>query len=192
MFNRVAEFHRAFGHPVGTAAELPAQSIRDLRITLIDEELEEYCAAYAAHDCIEMADALADLLFVLAGAAVVYGIAPTDTVNSPYEGLTPLDGLSDAYADMLRDDFAAYMRAENADDLDGIAAAIVHMMVEIFGIARQSSIPINAVFAEVFRSNMSKLDEHGKPVLRADGKVLKSKLYSPPDIAAVLDMAANA
>jgi predicted HAD superfamily Cof-like phosphohydrolase len=188
MFNRVAEFHRAFGHPVGTAAKLPAQSMRDLRISLIAEELEEYCTAYTANDRIEMADALADLLFVLAGAAVVYGVAPTETVISPYEGLAPVEGMADAFADYLRDDYVTYLQAEHADDLDAIAAAIVHMMVEIFGIARQSSIPINAVFAEVCRSNFSKLDEHGKPVLRADGKILKSNRYSPPDIAAVLDM----
>jgi predicted HAD superfamily Cof-like phosphohydrolase len=42
------------------------------------------------------------------------------------------------------------------------------------------------VFEEIHRSNMSKLDADGKPVRREDGKVLKSDLYFPPDIAAVL------
>lgn len=40
--------------------------------------------------------------------------------------------------------------------------------------------------AEVHRSNMSKLGEDGKPIYRADGKVLKGPNYSPPDLAAVL------
>ncbi len=34
----------------------------------------------------------------------------------------------------------------------------------------------------VHESNMSKLDEHGKPVLREDGKVLKGPNYSPPNL----------
>jgi predicted HAD superfamily Cof-like phosphohydrolase len=192
MFNRVAEFHKAFGHPIGTSPNLPDQSIRDLRISLIDEELEEYCAAFASNDRIEMADALADLLFVLAGAAVVYGVAPHEPIISPYDGLAPLANLSSTFDLSLRDEYAVYLRAEHDNDLEAIAVAICHMMTEIFGIARQSAIPINAVFAEVCRSNLSKLDEHGKPILRADGKVLKSNLYSPPDIAAVLAKAAHA
>ena len=32
----------------------------------------------------------------------------------------------------------------------------------------------------VYESNMSKLDDDGKPIYRADGKVLKSNNYKPP------------
>lgn len=43
-------------------------------------------------------------------------------------------------------------------------------------------------FAEVQRSNMSKLGEDGKPVVReSDGKILKGPNYSPPDIAQFLE-----
>ncbi len=38
-------------------------------------------------------------------------------------------------------------------------------------------------FDEVHRSNMSKLDENGNPIYREDGKVLKSKLYTPADLS---------
>ena len=34
----------------------------------------------------------------------------------------------------------------------------------------------------VHKSNMSKLDEHGKPILREDGKVLKGPNYNPPNL----------
>ena len=33
----------------------------------------------------------------------------------------------------------------------------------------------------VHESNMSKLDEYGKPILREDGKVLKGPKYQPPN-----------
>jgi len=41
---------------------------------------------------------------------------------------------------------------------------------------------LEEMFDEVHRSNMSKLGEDGKPVLREDGKVLKGKNYSPASI----------
>jgi len=34
----------------------------------------------------------------------------------------------------------------------------------------------------VHESNMSKLDEDGKPIYREDGKVLKGPNYSPPNL----------
>jgi predicted HAD superfamily Cof-like phosphohydrolase len=42
------------------------------------------------------------------------------------------------------------------------------------------------IFAEVHRSNMSKLGEDGKPIFREDGKVLKSSNYSPADLSFLL------
>lgn len=44
-----------------------------------------------------------------------------------------------------------------------------------------------AAFDEVQRSNMSKLDKNGNVVRREDGKVLKSELYFPPNLAKVLE-----
>lgn len=187
MFNRVAAFHTAFGHPVGAVPQLPDQVERDLRIKLIHEELDEYCIAYEEDDRIEMADALADLLFVLAGTAVSYGIAGGEHVESPYEDMEPLEGLSASFAGFLQEDFETYMRAESENNLVAIQSAIYHMIVEIFGIARQSRIPINAVFAEVCRSNLSKLMPDGSVLRRADGKILKGPNYSPPDIKSILE-----
>jgi predicted HAD superfamily Cof-like phosphohydrolase len=46
---------------------------------------------------------------------------------------------------------------------------------------------IEEVFNEIQRSNMSKLDEYGKPIYREDGKVLKSSLYFTPDIKKIIE-----
>lgn len=42
-------------------------------------------------------------------------------------------------------------------------------------------------FREVHKSNMTKLDEQGKPVYREDGKVIKSHLYKKPELEEVLN-----
>ena len=46
------------------------------------------------------------------------------------------------------------------------------------------SIDLDEAMFRVFESNMSKLDEEGKPIYRADGKVLKGPNYKAPDLSA--------
>ncbi len=55
--------------------------------------------------------------------------------------------------------------------------------VEAFGLRNK----FEEIFTEVHRSNMSKLDKNGKPILREDGKVLKSELFTPADIKTILE-----
>lgn len=40
---------------------------------------------------------------------------------------------------------------------------------------------------EVQRSNMSKLDDNGKPILRGDGKILKGPRYTPPNLQSIVN-----
>ena len=42
---------------------------------------------------------------------------------------------------------------------------------------------LDEALRRVHQSNMSKLDEDGKPTYREDGKVLKSKNYQPPTLS---------
>ena len=41
---------------------------------------------------------------------------------------------------------------------------------------------LDQALLRVHKSNLSKLDEHAKPIYREDGKVLKSKFYEPPTL----------
>ena len=45
-----------------------------------------------------------------------------------------------------------------------------------------------AIFIEVHKSNMSKLDENGNPVYREDGKIIKSNLFFKPNISNMQEM----
>lgn len=71
----VEAFHRAFGLPVRPAptAALTAEE-HALRQRLLDEEVEELRAAVAEGDIVEIADALADIVYIAFGTAHVYGI----------------------------------------------------------------------------------------------------------------------
>lgn len=87
---------------------------------------------------------------------------------------------------LLKEEFLEYRDALGAGDVIGIADALADMAYVIHGTALAHGIDLNAVLAEVHRSNMSKLGADGNPVRREDGKVLKGPAYFPPDIARVL------
>lgn len=71
----VAEFMRGMGQevrtvPIGEVIDIPVAEER-LRVDLIQEELDEFMAA---ESITEIADAIADILYVTVGAACTYGI----------------------------------------------------------------------------------------------------------------------
>ena len=193
MFRRVADFHRAVGHSVADQPALPDSPTRDLRRTLLQEELEEFCAANAANDRIEMADALADLCYIIAGTALDYGIGPgigptsQETFESPYDQYLPRpQNPATGMADLLRDCYADYEISEQSDNLSRIDLSLMNMLTTIFGVAWRLNIPLNAVFAEVHRANMAKILPDGTVLRRHDDKIMKPPDWTPPDIARVL------
>ena len=60
---------------------------------------------------------------------------------------------------------------------------LADMLYVIYGTAVSFGLPLEQVFEEVHKSNMSKLGEDGKPILREDGKILKGPNYKAADIA---------
>ena len=72
--NQVAEFHTTFKHPVIQNPVIPSKERSDLRVSLLAEELKELQQAIDDNDLIEVADALCDLQYVLAGAILEFGL----------------------------------------------------------------------------------------------------------------------
>lgn len=93
----------------------------------------------------------------------------------------------DLRINLLKEEWSEYLEGEMKDDLVNISKELCDMLYIIYGTAVSYGIPMDAVFAEVQRSNMSKLGEDGKPIFREDGKVLKGPNYSPANIQKVID-----
>lgn len=90
--------------------------------------------------------------------------------------------VTDAYTfavDLMSDD-------NHEPDVVATADALGDLDYVIAGFALEAGIPHPDVVTEIHRSNLSKLGEDGKPILREDGKILKGPGYFRPDIAAVL------
>lgn len=72
--NQVAEFHKTFKHPIKEAPGIPSRERANLRVSLLAEELQELKQAVDNNDFVEVADALCDLQYVLAGAILEFGL----------------------------------------------------------------------------------------------------------------------
>ena len=82
-----------------------------------------------------------------------------------------------------------YLEAANNNDLVEVADALGDMLYILCGTILEHGMQykIEEVFEEIQRSNMSKLDENGKPIYREDGKVLKGPNYFKPNIKEILE-----
>jgi predicted HAD superfamily Cof-like phosphohydrolase len=72
--NQVAEFHRTFKHPILDFPQIPDEKRCNLRVSLLAEEVKELEQAVKDKDLVEIADALCDIQYVLAGAILEFGL----------------------------------------------------------------------------------------------------------------------
>ena len=73
-FNKVKTFMNTYGQEVKEIATFPENKIVQLRIDLIEEELNELKEAVKNNDIVEVADALTDILYVTYGAGHSFGV----------------------------------------------------------------------------------------------------------------------
>lgn len=70
----VEDFHREFGITINHIPCIPIEKDSTLRVSLIQEELDELKDALTKRDVVEVADAIGDILYVTLGCAVTCGI----------------------------------------------------------------------------------------------------------------------
>jgi predicted HAD superfamily Cof-like phosphohydrolase len=112
----VTEFHEAFGQPVQTTPQESLAADRELlREDLIREELHELTRAMISSDGVEVADALGDLLYVVYGTAVEYGIDLEPVVAEIHRSnMTKLD----ADGEVLRRSDGKVLKGDNYEPPD--------------------------------------------------------------------------
>ena len=90
---------------------------------------------------------------------------------------------------LMKEENDEYLQAAKDGDLVEIADALGDMLYILCGTILKHGMQdkIEAIFTEIQRSNMSKLDNEGKPIYRDDGKVLKGPNYFKPNIEKILN-----
>lgn len=90
---------------------------------------------------------------------------------------------------LMKEENEEYLEACRKEDIVEIADALGDQLYILCGTLLRHGLQgvIEEVFCEIQNSNMSKLDENGKPIYREDGKVMKSEKYFKPDIKSILE-----
>ena len=88
--------------------------------------------------------------------------------------------------ELLAEEAAEVAEVAVTGPLDRLAHELADVVYIAYGTALVHGIDLDAVLAEIHRSNMTKLGPDGRVARRADGKVLKGDHYEAPDVGAVL------
>ena len=87
----------------------------------------------------------------------------------------------DLRLELIQEEVAELIAGVSIGDFENVAKELTDILYVTYGMGASLGIDLDACFTEVHRSNLSKL-ENGKVIYREDGKVMKGKNYTPPDM----------
>ena len=85
--------------------------------------------------------------------------------------------------DLIKEELAELKDAMEKKDLLEVADALTDILYVTYGAGHAFGINLDKCFEEVQNSNMSKLDQNGKPIYNESGKVMKGPNFFKPDLS---------
>ncbi len=92
------------------------------------------------------------------------------------------DKINKLRLDLIKEELSELTEAMNNRDLLEVADALTDILYVTYGAGHAFGINLDKCFEEVQNSNMSKLDDNGKPIYNEHGKVMKGPNYFKPDL----------
>ena len=93
------------------------------------------------------------------------------------------DKINKLRIDLIKEELDELNEAIKNKDLLEVADALTDILYVTYGAGHAFGIDLDKCFDEVQNSNMSKLDNNGKPIYNNDGKVMKGPNYFKPDLS---------
>ena len=93
------------------------------------------------------------------------------------------DKINKLRIDLIKEELEELKEAMNNKDLIEVADALTDILYVTYGAGHAFGIDLDKCFEEVQNSNMSKLDDNGKPIYNEAGKVMKGPNYFKPDLS---------
>ena len=84
---------------------------------------------------------------------------------------------------LIYEELEELKKAISDNDIVEVADALTDILYVTYGAGHAFGIDLDKCFDEVQNSNMSKLDENGKPIYNEYGKVMKGPNYFKPDLS---------
>ena len=94
----------------------------------------------------------------------------------------PNEKIQDLRVSLIDEELSELKEAIKNKDIKEVADALTDILYVTYGAGHAFGIDLDKCFDEVQRSNMSKLDENGKPIFNEQGKVLKGPNYFKPNL----------
>ena len=93
------------------------------------------------------------------------------------------DKINKLRIDLIKEELEELTEAMQNKDLLEVADALTDILYVTYGAGHAFGINLDKCFEEVQNSNMSKLDDNGKPIYNEHGKVMKGPNYFKPNLA---------
>ena len=93
------------------------------------------------------------------------------------------DKINKLRIDLIKEELEELILAMKNKDLLEVADALTDILYVTYGAGHAFGINLDKCFEEVQNSNMSKLDENGKPIYNDTGKVMKGPNYFKPNLS---------
>ena len=93
------------------------------------------------------------------------------------------DKINKLRLDLIKEELTELTEAMKNKDLLEVADALTDILYVTYGAGHAFGINLDKCFEEVQNSNMSKLDENGKPIYNEHGKVMKGPNYFKPNLS---------
>ena len=93
------------------------------------------------------------------------------------------DKINKLRIDLIKEELDELKEAMDNNDLLEVADALTDILYVTYGAGHAFGINLDQCFEEVQNSNMSKLDENGKPIYNDAGKVMKGPNYFKPNLS---------
>ena len=84
--------------------------------------------------------------------------------------------------ELIQEELNELKKAMEDKNLKEVADALTDILYVTYGAGHAYGIDLDRCFSEVQKSNMSKLDENGKPIYNENGKVMKGPKYFKPNL----------
>ena len=84
--------------------------------------------------------------------------------------------------DLIKEELSELTEAIKNKDIVEVADALTDILYVTYGAGHSFGINLDKCFAEVQKSNMSKLDKDGNPIFNESGKVMKGPNYFQPNL----------
>ena len=97
------------------------------------------------------------------------------------------DKINKLRLELIKEELSELTEAMNNKDLLEVADALTDILYVTYGAGHAFGINLDKCFEEVQNSNMSKLDDNGKPIYNEHGKVMKGPNYFKPDLKKIIN-----